>query len=494
MPAAPSAPTSGRSVLAAAVVAEAVQRLESQAPLDDAAELRRAFHTHPTRAAQLAERSWLLGERLGLPQALARWRAGAVWVLLALALLIALLALGSARAVVGPDRSINAVAAFVGLLGLHFLTLAVWLLGGVWGVLDRTARMRGLSLGRLVLGLAARWPVDRGPHAVLLLRSATAVLQRARLWWWLTGALSHGIWTLAFALVLAALAFGFAFHAYVLNWESTILSATFFQRFVHITGALPALLGFPVPDAASVAQGGAISAMPFDGVNQDMGQSAWAWWLMGCVLVWGLLPRALLAALSGARWRMGVQRLARVDLTDPYMHRHLARLDALEPPPQVIDPEGMVDAAAVPSRPATVPGAPGAAGSWAVIGFELPPESAWPPPGLDVGAASLCQRIAGSSAEREGVLSALAAARPESLLLVVNATTSPDRGTARFLREAARPAQRTALWSLCTGPVDEHGVQRWQDWLNSEGFQALTLAHQAQEAMNWIARKAERHD
>ena len=68
-------------------------------------------------------------------------------------------------------------------------------------------------------------------------------MQRQRLLGWLTGAISHGIWTLAFVITLAVLAFGFAFHAYTLTWETTILSADFFQRFVQITGALPALLG-----------------------------------------------------------------------------------------------------------------------------------------------------------------------------------------------------------------------------------------------------------
>ena len=256
MPTSPATPSSGRTALGDAVVMEAITRLESEGPLDDRLELRQAFRSQPTRAGQVTERAWLLGERVGFTQALAQWRQAAKWMLIALALLMALLALGSARAIVGPERSINAVAAFVGLLGLHFVTLVLWLLGVLWSVWGHRSSAGGLSLGRLALSLAARLPVDRSPHALLLLRSATAVLQRARLWIWLTGALSHGIWVMAFALVLAALAFGFAFHAYALNWETTILSPTFFQRFVQITGALPAQLGFPVPDAAVVAQGG----------------------------------------------------------------------------------------------------------------------------------------------------------------------------------------------------------------------------------------------
>jgi hypothetical protein len=142
------------------------------------------------------------------------------------------------------------------------------------------------------------------------------------------------------------LAFGFAFQTYRLSWQTTILSAEFFQRFVQVTGALPAALGFPVPDAQAVAQVGQAGA---GFVPQAAGQREWAWWLMGCVAVYGLLPRALLALLSGWRWRAGVARLAGVDMADPEVQRIVRRLDALEPPPAVIDAEHPGAAAAAPA-------------------------------------------------------------------------------------------------------------------------------------------------
>ena len=54
-------------------------------------------------------------------------------------------------------------------------------------------------------------------------------------------------------------------------------------------------------------------------------------------------------------------------------------------------------------------------------------------------------RIAGGARERAQALGQLMAARPASLLLVCHAPSSPDRGTARFLREAAFQAGRSAL-------------------------------------------------
>ncbi len=461
------------SPLTQALVAEAVQRIEAAGPLDDASALRQALHSQPTRVAQVAARAWLLGERLGLPAELARWRQLALWSVLALAVLMALAALATARAVLAPDGSINAVAAFVSLLGWHTLMLLPWLAGLLWA-----GRGAGdLSLGRMALGLAARVPIERGPHALTLLHAAAAVLRRARLWPWLTGLLSHTIWALAFALMLALLAFGFAFHAYRLTWETTILSAEFFQRFVAATGALPAWLGFAVPDAAAVQQvGNAAQSAALPGA----GQREWAWWLMGCVFTYGLLPRVLLAAFSGWRWRAGQARLA-VDMADPEVRRIAARLAALEPPPQVIDAEHRPDAAP-PWAPTAPPGAPG---TLALIGFELPPEVDWPPAGLLQ--PTQAARIAGSARERESVLTSLAAARPAALLLALHASASPDRGTARFLREAAAQAGRAAVLLLTAGaPAPEGAARRWREWLDSEGFEALVLMDQAQAAIDWI--------
>ncbi len=461
-----------RTPLAAAVVLDAVRRIEADGPLDDHAALRQAFASRPTRAAQVAERAWLLGQRLGLPQELARWRQLGWLAVAALALLMAMTGLGLARAVLGEGRSINAVAAFVSLLGLHAVMLLLWLLGlalshGGWA---------GPPLGRLALRLTARLPFERGPHAPVLLQSFSAVLQRQRLLGWLTGAISHGIWTLAFVITLVVLAFGFAFHAYTLTWETTILSTGFFQRFVQITGALPAMLGFAVPDAAAVQRVGNAGVRAW---HEAASQGEWAWWLMGCVVVYGLLPRALLAALCGWRWRAGTRRLdGQVDMADPDVLRLVQRLDALEPPPQVIDPERPTPAGAATARPRLPPGAPG---SLAVVGFELPHEAPWPLAGLPEGSQPP-ERIAGSQAERQAVLARLAHTRPESLLLVVHAPASPDRGTARFVREALREAGRTAL--LLQGGA---GAERWRAWADSEGFEALALVQSAHEAIDWIA-------
>ncbi|MBR4736430.1 MAG: DUF2868 domain-containing protein [Rhodocyclaceae bacterium] len=455
---------------------EAVQRIEADGPLEDAQALRTAFASGTTRSQQVCARAWLLGEQLGLHTALARWRTGVLLVALALAVLMAALGLLTARTLLAQGRTLNAVAACASLLALPTLSLAGLLL----------VRGSGAWLGRMAMQLAAKAPSVRAPHTLALASAGSTVLTREALMGVVCGALSHLAWALSLALTLAVLMFGFSFHAYTLGWESTLFGAQEVAHFVQISGALPQMLGFPVPDAAAVQEAARTAPLASDG------QRAWAWWLMGCVTVYGLLPRVVLALACGWLWRRRVRRLqtrlSTLDLSTPYFSRIVARLDALEPPAPVIDPEQRPpqDAAAPENEPDDAPAPSGAF----VVAFELPPDWAWPRALPHAPADAHFATLDGSGEARRHTLLALHRARPQALLLAVRAASSPDRGTARFLREAAPCAQRAALWLL-----DEHedgqdaadnDAARWSTWLAAENLPLAALPSTA-AAGEWIA-------
>ncbi len=437
----------------------AIQLIEEDGPLEDGQALRQAHGRHADDRGRLLERAWLLGQRLGLNREWTRWRQLGGAVLLALVLLVVAGAWLLARMVLGEERQINAVAAFVALLGLHGLTWLLWVLSLVlpW------PSAAGGALGRWALQLTARLPLDRGPHALQLARATSDVLVRHRLAPWAFGGISHLVWTLSFAVLLVGLGLGFALRAYRLTWETTILTPGFFDGFVRATGWLPGLLGFPVPDAAALLAGEAAD------------QRAWAWWLMGCVAVYGLGLRAVSAAGCALAWRRGRARLG-PDLADPYARRLLARLAALSPV-EVLDEErpGPATAAAMAT---IVPHAD----LRVCIGFELPPETPWPP-GTPAPTTRLV-RIEGAQAERTAVLQELAAAPPARLLVACHAASSPDRGTARFIREAAAHAGVTAV--LLLGLRSAADAARWRDWLAHSDLRAV-LAHDAvPTALAWL--------
>lgn len=437
-----------------AALTEAVKLIEEAGPLDDAQAVRQAMAAQGDPAARIAERARLLGQRIGLQAELARARAWAPWVLLGLVALIVVTGLTLAGNVLGGgQRQINVVVALTSLLGLHLFTLLLWLAGLVLPLGAFQA-----SFGWLWLSLTARVAGGKQGQAPVLLRAMTRLLARARLLPWALGFVSHAIWTLSFAVVLVALLFALAFRNYTLNWETTILEPGFFVRSVQLLGRAPAWLGFPVPDAQAVLSPLAAAS----------GQRAWALWLTGCLVVYGLLPRLAFALLSASVWAMRRKAL-QPDLSEPYFQRLLARFDALAPR-QIVDADPGRVALGTPAHLADG----GTTDTLVAIGFELPPEQDWPPAALDAS-DTRALRIDGSAAQRRELLDALAHLRPRRVLIGCRAAASPDRGTERFLREVMALCGECRLW-LIGVPTDATARARWQAWLADTGLDELAAS------------------
>lgn len=440
-----------------ATITVAVQLVEEAGPLDDAQAVREAMAARPDGSGRIVERARILGLRIGLQDELARARAWAPWVLLGLVSLIVLGGLSLAGSVIGgSERKINVVVALVSLLGLHLLTLLLWLVGLLAPL--RAFGSFNASFGWLWLALTTRVAGGKRGQGPLLLRALTRLLARARLLPWALGFVSHTIWALSFAVVLAVLLFALAFRNYTLSWETTILEPGFFVRGVRLLGWAPALLGFPVPDTQAVLSPLAAAS----------GQRAWALWLTGCLVVYGLLPRLVFALLSAAVWRARRTAL-RPDLSLPYFHRLLARFDALEPR-HIVDADPGRAPHGAPSRPP-----PGDTSDTLVaIGFELPDELPWPPPALERAAARVL-RVDGSAGARRELFDTLARIRPRRVLVGCHAASTPDRGTERFLRELMSLCGECRLWLLGIG-TDKAAGQRWLAWLADTGLGDLAGA------------------
>ena len=149
------------------------------------------------------------------------------------------------------------------------------------------------------------------------------LLGRSRLATWGLGAITHGLWTLALAGAAGGVLLLLATRSYGFVWETTILPDAAFVRLTAALGSLPALFGFPVPDAATVAASGSAAAP--GGMLAEAGRRAWAGWLLGALLAYGMLPRLLVMIGCALLWRRCVRTLA-LDLALPGYARLRARL------------------------------------------------------------------------------------------------------------------------------------------------------------------------
>jgi hypothetical protein len=348
---------------------------------------------------------------------------------------------GAAHGVLQPDRAglLNFYWAFVALLGFNALMLTLWALALVFQ--PRTppsTPLTALLQGALrLLPAAGTSPANAGA----VVAAWTQTLARGGLGRWGISTLIHGFWSAALAGMLAVSLLLFSARQYDLVWETTILSEPVFRAATLALAVVPAKIGFSTPDEALIA-----ASRRGDTPPPPAGRSAWSGLLIGSLLVYGLVPRLLLAALSLLLFRRA-QRAYRLDLESPGYARLRVQLLPASRPLGILDPDPGL--AVLDERRACREQLRAADAPVAFLGIELdPPVIGWPPP-LARDTWDL-----GRVRDRDGYLAAVEAVHqrqntPFTMVLVASLLSSPDRGIGRLLRQL-RDAQHGPTVLLLT--------------------------------------------
>lgn len=440
---------------------EAVRLTEAHGgPLDDAEANRRAIAAGGDLGQRIETRALWLAERDGLVEALRRWRQALTLAALALLVLAVLAGASLAFGALGDGRQpVNVFWALGSLLGLHLVSLLAWL------VAQLLFRDKGAALGRLWLWLSER--LAREARVAHLGAALASLLQRRRLEPWLFGLATHAFWLAALSSALAMLLVMLSARHYAFLWETTLLGPDTFVSLTQALGSLPGLLGFSVPGPEQIVASGASS--PAD----DLARRAWAGWLIGVLLVYGLLPRALLALFCLWQWQRGRARLA-LDLAAP---DQASLRERLQPSSEVL---GVWDPA-----PATLPHASAGqveTGSGALlVAIELDDDLDWPPP-LPSGVASA--GVLDSREQRRQLLEQLTRFPPQRLAVACDPRRSPDRGTLALIAELSRCAAQTRVWLLQPQAGRALDAERLQDWHDAVGGLGLPFADSA--PLHWL--------
>lgn len=441
---------------------EAVRLREEHAGLlEDSEANRRAQAAGGDLASRIETRTLLLAERDGQQQAQRHWLQGARLALLLLGLLALASGAGLAVAALGDGQTpVNVFWALGSLLGLHLLMLLGWVIGLLFG------GGHGAALGRIWLWLSEKLARDAsalhtGPALVLLLR-------RQRLNRWLVGMAVHGLWLAALSTALLMLLALLSTRRYGFVWETTLLGGDTFVALTQALGALPDLLGFPVPDAATVRASGD-SPLPLESARH-----AWAGWLIGVVVLYGVLPRLLLGLVCLWRWRRGVAQLQLdVDLPGYGLLR-----ERLQPNSERL---GVCDAE--PAQLYQVQSAAGvdASSGALLVAIELDDRRPWPP----VLPKSVADAgIIDSREQRRQLLDQLTRFPPARLAIACDPRRSPDRGSLALLAELARCAGSTRVWLLQPPPGETLDSERLGDW--HKALDQLQLAHNGSSPLTWL--------
>ncbi|MHC8369084.1 DUF2868 domain-containing protein [Pseudomonas sp. ZT5P21] len=436
-------------------------REEHAGPLDDLEANRMARTAGGDLPTRIQRRALWLAERDGLTEALRHWLQGARLALIVMAVLAVVSGAGLAFAALGDGQNpVNVFWALGSLLGLNLILLLSWALGLMF------AGEHGATLGRLWLWLSEK--LARDAKAVQLAPALLLLLQRRKLNRWALGMLINGMWLLAMLSALVILLMLMATRRYGFVWETTLLSADTFVAMTQGLGALPALLGFSVPTVDMIRASGDAA------LNIESARQAWAAWLVGVLVIYGIVPRLLLALFCLWRWKSGRGTL-HLDLSLP---GYAQLRERLMPTSERL---GISDAAPEHLHRVESGVSELQSDGALLVAIELDNQRPWPPPlpktVSDAG-------VLDSRESRNKLLEQLSRFPPARLAIACDPRRSPDRGSLALIAELARSASATRVWLLQAPPGEALDAERLGDW--HVALQQLELPFADSAPLNWL--------
>ncbi|WP_394211237.1 DUF2868 domain-containing protein [Psychrobacter piscatorii] len=347
---------------------------------------------------------------------------------------------------------VNFFYVLVCLLGFHTIMLGGWL---VMTLINRDQQAPSWFASFVSPSYLIRGKDDVTKAAVDLYERQ---LQHSGMRWYL-GRFSHQLWLATLTGMLLAIIFLLIVRQYSFSWESTLLSDQALVSLTQILGWLPSMVGFDVPDSTAIAQSRLVTeAMPLSVARQ------WAGLLVGSLLMYGIVPRAIAWVFCALMFR---RKKMRLDIKQPYYQkiinfwqRHVVDADDFTETPAPVAPKAAVSA-----------------GKKLVALLEYPSnQDKWWQSGLDDSQnfePSEDIENFGIVDDREDMarLKDYLDKHPVQVLLGIHSKALPDRGTLRKLDQIAAHAKNGLIVQLLSDadltledePVDKQTV-RYQQW------------------------------
>ncbi len=347
---------------------------------------------------------------------------------------------------------VNFFYVLVCLLGFHTIMLVGWL---VMTLINQSKHSSNWFASFVSPSYLIRGKDDVTQAAVRLYEQQ---LQHSGMRWYL-GRFSHQLWLATLTGMLLAIIFLLIVRQYSFSWESTLLSDQALITLTRVLGWLPSMVGFDVPNDAAIVQSRLVTdALPLAIARQ------WAGLLIGSLLMYGIVPRALAWSFCALMFRSKKMRL---DIKTPYYQKIINFWQR-----QVIDVDDFVAVAAPIAPKAVVSSA-----AKLVALLEYPTNNPlWWQAGLEHydGAIGAVEDF-GIIDDREDLarLTTYLDQQPLQVLLGIHDKALPDRGTLRKLDQIAAHAQHGVIVQLLNNQTLETNADvssptfnnvRYQQW------------------------------
>lgn len=422
------------------------QREANWGPMHDTAIMARLQAEGGYVHDKIIRRALLLSRREGLYSLVQQWLFAAKIALFFLVGAAVIAGIGAAYSTLHVGQShVNIMMALVTLLGLHALSFFVWVLTFINPWQEQTV------LGKMWLWISRK--IARGPDNALAAQAFIHVSKQHRCLRWVLSAISHGFWmvllcvaTIALLLMLATLQVSF-------GWETTILSANGFMNMIHTIGFVPSVLGFPMPDDSIIQSSGNHISM------QENAQKIWSVWLIGQVVVWGILLRTISFFICCIKARQALKKID-ISMADP---SYLPLVRRLEVGYEKLN----VDQQATPYR---LPHIHHTITPWVtqrvVLGLELPPDFRWPIFSFDSSVSDIGKIE--SREQRQQLLAQLIEHPIKEMLIVCDGHQTPDRGLAYTIKDLSYYVEKIVV--LISGAPSKERLALWEKSLLTIGI------------------------
>ncbi|WP_440453292.1 DUF2868 domain-containing protein [Psychrobacter sp. ASPA161_9] len=321
---------------------------------------------------------------------------------------------------------VNFFYVLVCLLGFHTLMLGGWL---VMTLINQGRQSPSWFANFVSPSYLIRGKDDVTKAAVELYERQ---LQHSGMRWYL-GRFSHQLWLATLTGMMFAIIFLLIVRQYSFSWESTLLSDQALISLTQVLGWLPSMVGFDVPDNAAIVQSRLVTdAMPLSVARQ------WAGLLIGSLIMYGIVPRAIAWGFCALMFR---RKKMRLDIKLPYYQKIINFWQR-----QVVDADDFNEAPAPVAPKASV-----SAGKKLVALLEYPSEQDhWWQVGLnDTNSDSEIENF-GIVDDRDDMdrLTTYLDKNPVQVLLGIHSQALPDRGTLRKLDRIATHAKHGLIVQL----------------------------------------------
>lgn len=403
---------------------------------------RQASAIHDNFTGRLMYRAQLIGSQYGLKVAQIHWLRAAYLSFLLLIILAVFSGTGIAFSALA-SNPINLYWAILCLLGVHFVMLLIWLLS--WILLPTES-------GSFFIHLWS-WLIQRftRKNTVSQLLPAFITLFGGNIRW-LIGTVVNFLWSVILVIALIVLVILLATKHYSFEWQTTLLSTDTVITITNMLGKVPAMLGFIIPDASIIRT----SEQP---ITLAEVRSAWAVWLLGIFIVYGVFVRLGLLFFCWLKWRIACQRIT---LNTKLPEYQLLMAD-LAPgiSKTIVDQEtNHLSYADASDEQVAITGQKNM-----LVAIDI--DESWSVPDL-VHFVGFMNTIE----QQKQILDRLQHDPAKKLLIAIDADRSPDRGITNRIKLLCNKSQDCRIWLINQGRQHHN----WLDWMQTLPLEQANLA------------------